>query len=371
MTNDRRSNARIDERGPAALASRGAWRTNLRFVAAAALLGLPIAALAAGFDCAKAASPTEKAICADAALSRLDGELATAWKAALAKGGDTGALKASQLKWLKQRDRCGADRDCLGDRYRERLASLNGAPLAADRWQQTWYRDSDNPSVGGGLTLTGTAPRLHFTLSGNNGGNTGALDGDVVLHGDSGTYRHDRCRLDFSRKGARIHVTQHGADFDCGAGAGVSYDGDYVTAAQDQARPPASLLSLKVLTDAKQDAAAHALLGADYQALVDTVNSGAKEQDLDGLHADVQSFWVRGIATTNAAIVMSRGTDLWVGLLVFDAGNKLRMRYYSNVPAWRKTMPKTIRAWHDNLDKVNREVGGLAAGESIPVDVMR
>ena len=101
------------------------------------------------------------------------------------------------------------------------------------------------------------------------------------------------------------------------------------------------------------------LLGADYQTLVDVVNLSADEKDLDGLNAHVTSYWVRGIATTNAAIVMRRGTDLWIGLLVFDAKNNVRMRYYSNVPAWKKTVPKTINAWHDNLDK------------TLPIDVMQ
>ncbi|WP_446904025.1 lysozyme inhibitor LprI family protein [Burkholderia sp. YIM B11467] len=351
---------RSNVRGPAATAPCDARHTPLRSVAMAALLSLlPIAAHAAGFDCAKAASPTEKTICADPALSKLDGDLSAAWKKALAKGGDTATLKAAQLKWLKQRDQCGADAPCLGDRYRERLASLNGTPLAADRWQQTWTMTSDNPSFGGVLTLTGTAPRLHFELSANNGANTGGLDGDVVLHGDSGTYRKDKCRLDFERKGGRIRVTQQGADFDCGAGSGVVYAGDYVTASQVQARPQADLLSLKVVTDATQNAIAHKLLGADYATLVDMVNSSADEKDLDGLHARVMSYWVRGIATTNAAIVMSRGTDLWIGLLVFDAHDKVRMRYYSNAQAWKKTVPKTLQAWHDNLDK------------TLPIDVMQ
>lgn len=356
MTIQNRSNAR----GQAATPARDVRYTHLRSVAAAALLTLlPIAAHAAGFDCAKAASPAEKTICADTALSKLDGDLSAAWKKALAKGGDTAALKAAQLKWLKQRDQCGNDAPCLGDRYRERLASLNGTPLAADRWQQTWYLTSDNPSFGGVLTLTGTAPRLHFELSANNGANTGGLDGDIVLHGDSGTYRKDKCRLDFDRKGGRIRVTQQGADFDCGAGAGVVYSGDYVTASQFQAKPQADLLSLKVVTDATQNATAHKLLGADYSTLVDMVNTSAEEKDLDGLSARVKSYWVRGIATTNAAIVMSRGTDLWIGLLVFDAQNKVRMRYYSNAPAWKKNVPKTIQAWHDNLDK------------TLPIDVMQ
>ncbi|OXI29137.1 hypothetical protein CFB89_33000 [Burkholderia sp. AU16741] len=351
-----RSNAREH----AARCTSGKRSTYLSSVTAAVLLmWVPPVAHAAGFDCAKAASPPEKTICADTALSKLDGNLSAAWKRALAKGGDTAALKAAQLKWLKQRDQCGSDASCLGDRYRERLASLNGAPLAADRWQQTWYLDSDNPSFGGVLRFTGTVPRLHFELSANNGAHDGGLDGNIVLHGDGGTYRKDTCRLDFDRKGGRIHVTQHGADFDCVAGMGVMYEGDYVTAAQFQAKPPADLLSLRVVTDAQQNAVAHKLLGADYQTLVDMVNSSADEKDLDGLNAHVTSYWVLGIAPTNAAIVMRRGTDLWIGLLVFDAKNNVRMRYYSNVPAWKKTVPKTINAWHDNLDK------------TLPIDVMQ
>lgn len=351
---------RSNARGKTAISADGALHMRVRSVAAAVLLTLlPAAAHAAGFDCAKAASPTEKTICADAALSKLDGDLAAAWKQALAKGGDTAALKAAQVKWLKQRDRCGADESCLGDRYRERLASLNGRPLAADRWQQTWYLDSGNPSFGGVLTFTGTAPRLHFELSGNNGANTGELGGDIELHGNSGTFSHDQCRLDFSLKGARVQVAQHGADGECGAGAGVVYSGDYVTASQMQAKPPADLVSLDVLANAQQNATAHKLLGADYQTLVDIVNYGAEARDLDGLNAHVTSYWVRGIATTNAAIVMRRGNDLWIGLLVFDAQSNVRMRYYSNVSAWKKTVPKTIQAWHDNLDK------------TLPVDVMQ
>ncbi|AIO37321.1 hypothetical protein DM40_5643 [Burkholderia cenocepacia] len=351
MTIKNRSNARTGARKRAACCdpqrhSASGWAARIL----ALLTIAPIAAHATGFDCAKAASRTEKTICADAGLSSLDDQLARAWKKTIAKGGDTAALKAEQLKWLKQRDRCGGDAPCLGDRYRERLASLNGAPLAADRWQQTWYRDSDNPSFGGVLTFTGTAPRLHFELSGNNGANTGGLAGDIELHGDGGTFLQDQCRLDFSRNGGRLKVVQHGSDADCGAGAGVLYSGDYVTAANMQASLPADLVTLKVLTDARQNAIAHKLLGADYQTLVDMVNVRAAEQDLDGLNADVKSYWVRGIAATNAAIVMRRGADLWIGLLVFDQHDKVRMRYYTNVPTWKKTLPKTIRAWHDKLD---------------------
>lgn len=333
----------------------------MRFIAVwALLLALPGTGHAASFDCAKSTSPTEKTICADGKLSKLDSELSVVWKKVLSQGGDTTALKSSQLQWLKQRDACGDDASCLGDRYHERLASLSGAPLAGNRWQQTWYLDSSNPSIGGELTFTGTAPHLHFEVAGNNGGNDGGLDGDIVLHGQNGTFRQENCQLDFNRQGIRIQVRQKGVDVDCGAGMSVSYAGDYIPASQFYARPKPDLLSLKVLTDADQNAIAHKLLGADYQALLDTVNTGSdNEPDLDQINARISSYWVHGLASTNASMVMSQGNQLWIGLLVFDANNRTRMRYYTNVPAWKKTVPKTVRAWHDNIDK------------NIPIDIMQ
>jgi uncharacterized protein len=45
-------------------------------------LAAPIAAEAASFDCAKAGTPTEKAICKDPAVSKLDEQVAAAFKTA-------------------------------------------------------------------------------------------------------------------------------------------------------------------------------------------------------------------------------------------------------------------------------------------------
>ncbi|WP_332403255.1 lysozyme inhibitor LprI family protein, partial [Burkholderia ubonensis] len=77
------------------------------------------------------ASEAEKAICADATLSSLDGDLAAAWKRTLAEASDAGALKASQRDWLTQRDACGSDTRCLADRYHERLSVLGNARCGA------------------------------------------------------------------------------------------------------------------------------------------------------------------------------------------------------------------------------------------------
>lgn len=101
---------------------------NLRFDRLLSLLSTGIFLLvslpsnAASFDCGKAASATEKAICADSKLSALDNKLSIVWKKV--SGFDPVAMKSSQLQWLKLRDACGADASCLSACYSERLAVL-------------------------------------------------------------------------------------------------------------------------------------------------------------------------------------------------------------------------------------------------------
>jgi uncharacterized protein len=95
----------------------------LSFTLGAALAALPCAAIAAGFDCAKAATQTEKAICADQALSELDEKLAAAFRSALASASDKDAVKNAQKAWLKRRNAC-ADAACLRQAYDARLDEL-------------------------------------------------------------------------------------------------------------------------------------------------------------------------------------------------------------------------------------------------------
>ncbi|MET0936708.1 MAG: lysozyme inhibitor LprI family protein, partial [Luteibacter sp.] len=77
----------------------------LRLMTAAWLLAVPCMTHAAGFDCAKAASPSEKAICASPKVSALDGKLAEAFRKALASHPDKAdALKLDQRHWLASRD---------------------------------------------------------------------------------------------------------------------------------------------------------------------------------------------------------------------------------------------------------------------------
>ena len=95
-------------------------------VLAAGFLGAG-AASAASFDCNKARTPDEKAICADRALNDQDVRLAQLYDIVrhLVPMGARGAIMDEQTAWLKQRHTCGASRACIGRAYATRIAQLN------------------------------------------------------------------------------------------------------------------------------------------------------------------------------------------------------------------------------------------------------
>jgi uncharacterized protein len=92
---------------------------------------VPGVVLAASFDCAKAHSPLEHAICDNPALSRADEQLAKAYDDGLRKLGDgAGILRRTQRLWLKdlpdQLKRLGVAAVQSG--YEERLKELQAIP---------------------------------------------------------------------------------------------------------------------------------------------------------------------------------------------------------------------------------------------------
>ncbi len=81
---------------------------------------------AASFDCAKAGTTVEKAICADKRLGRLDEVLAQNYRAMSAANIGAGALnnlRSSQRSWLATRNQC-ADASCIGKQYQERIDAV-------------------------------------------------------------------------------------------------------------------------------------------------------------------------------------------------------------------------------------------------------
>ena len=120
-------------------------RMSRGFVLAVALLGVASGARAAGIDCSKARSPTEKAICAHPNLLALDGQIADAYADALQRQPERrDAMRQDLVRWLKQRDTAcalpsAAIPRCLSTEMNARLAAL--APLPRSRrCRARWHR---------------------------------------------------------------------------------------------------------------------------------------------------------------------------------------------------------------------------------------
>lgn len=103
-----------------------------RYQQALLMIGLCCGALqaqAASFDCQKAKTSTEHAICATRSLNDQDVKMATMYEIVghtLAMGG-RGALYDQQRDWLTLRNQCGAKIQCLTTRYQQRIDQLQAS----------------------------------------------------------------------------------------------------------------------------------------------------------------------------------------------------------------------------------------------------
>jgi len=78
------------------------------------------------FDCKKAKSNNEKAICKDERLANLDRDLAKIYGASLnaAEPFAGASLRKEQEEWLTSREKCSSDVACISDAYSQRLSQL-------------------------------------------------------------------------------------------------------------------------------------------------------------------------------------------------------------------------------------------------------
>lgn len=86
---------------------------------------------APSFDCTKASTFSEKAICNDPLLGKLDGALSENYKYMLASDIGDGAridLKTTKKKWLAERNKC-TDNQCLANTYRKRIDEVCEYPV--------------------------------------------------------------------------------------------------------------------------------------------------------------------------------------------------------------------------------------------------
>jgi uncharacterized protein len=140
----------------------------MRFVVCLLLFSstLSTAVSAASFDCAKAEDEAERAICANAEISKLDEDLARAYtRARAARGAKRDALARDQQNWIADRDNDVREHvsdddsktrlnESLADLYRERiefLGALAGDAVDASAVVRAMQQTLQKPAVSGPL----------------------------------------------------------------------------------------------------------------------------------------------------------------------------------------------------------------------------
>lgn len=195
----------------------------MRIVLWAFLVSLALipSAQAASFDCTKASSFVEKAICTDKQLSSLDDQLAGLYKAARAANANAATVEADQKAWLSWRNQC-ADPACLKKAYADRIAALSGSSPAPASGSFTGTYKMKN----GEALVQETNGRIKFSINAAYGQNVGEVAGGAALTGDTAKYvdQDADCVLSFKFAAGKLDLTQ---DSTCGMGLNVSGSGTY------------------------------------------------------------------------------------------------------------------------------------------------
>ncbi|WP_312263145.1 pesticin C-terminus-like muramidase [Candidatus Igneacidithiobacillus taiwanensis] len=121
------------------------------------------------FNCSKASTPTEQKICNDPDLKRLDAQMGRDYVLFMEHYKTSGNYdclvadeKQRQIAWLKKRDACGADRECIAATYKERIDQIGSYA------RKCAIPDSARPGCKEGTTQTPISAPVTSTISANN-----------------------------------------------------------------------------------------------------------------------------------------------------------------------------------------------------------
>lgn len=127
---------------------------HLKALGLALLLSVGVVAVgnAASFDCDRAATETEIAICADPELNALDEGLHVAYRDIFVSNFDDAAetARTEQRNWITERNLCGSEVSCLIDKYQKRHIKLSNANY--DNWHEPFTGSFLTSAMNGSLT---------------------------------------------------------------------------------------------------------------------------------------------------------------------------------------------------------------------------
>lgn len=190
---------------------------------------------AASFDCAKAVSWAERAICIEPSLGALDLKLAESFKKALARSPQPAVLRSEQMNWLRNRRDTCTHAMCIKQVYAARLRELEpnarsaSAPLVAPGKYRRYRFGKPDPQAAE-LRIKALGDE-EYEIAGDSswsqggaGPHVGQIEGRIAPKSGLAEFVDGACRMKLLFAPGLISVREStGA---CG-GVNVSFDGDY------------------------------------------------------------------------------------------------------------------------------------------------
>ena len=205
----------------------------MRFTVVVLLISVrPVTTSAASFDCSKARSRTEKAVCSDASLSRADEEMAAAYKLAKTSTHDVqdqAYLIQSQREWLKYELPTCDDVPCLAKLYKARQENLAFFATQARSPSQPVNPTGSYESMTGLVEIAQIAKgKVRVSMHLSHEENVGTGDREVPIENNVAVYTDPDdpdCRITLTFRNTAAILVQKGM---CGFGLNVFAGGTYL-----------------------------------------------------------------------------------------------------------------------------------------------
>ncbi|RTQ48871.1 hypothetical protein EJV47_14840 [Hymenobacter gummosus] len=228
-------------------------------------------------------------------------------------------------------------------------------------WTGTWAYHDEFDS--GTLTIRsrpGDTEGFDFELQGLSGAHTGELSGRARLKKNVSRYSADNpeegpCQLIF-RLTEDSTLTVEQPKGTCGAGAGVSFAGEYrrETGRGAAAAKPkeTTMLSRGIFRTPSEDAAFRQLVGADYRRFTESAQLVSEDTDSEFLGATVYESSVRGLGSVEGnMVIIDKDKHIWAAVLAGDS-----VLYYTNRPDYLTRLPGAIDKWQSYAQEEPRTV---------------
>lgn len=191
---------------------------------------------------------------------------------------------------------------------------------------------------------------IEFSLSASSGANTGELEGIAIANDSMATYVEkddtDSCVIHFSLAGDLV-IRVHQVSGICGAGAGVTYEGNYKNALllPKTGKEEKNMVDFGVFTSPQQDSIFKSLTGSKYDLFINSTQQVSEEDDHDSMNVKVYASGVNGLYTIMENIIMIDAENhIWAAVIDDE-----KVYYFTNTKQFTNSLPKTIDTWRQRF----------------------